>query len=299
MNLFYRSIIKVARHKMKPSDETITKIPSSILEVVDLAYRNDGDDAHLLDIYYPKEAVGLLPTIIDIHGGAWIYGNKEVNKKFALTLANEGFGVVNVNYTLMPNATLKQQVQEIFDILHFIYVHGSSYHLDCNQIILAGDSAGGHLAGLVYAIIHQEPLQKLYQVSVPPVTIRGLCLIHGVSDLSFLEKSKNIIYRRAGIMIQGNMENPLAWYRHACLLDVLDGCPSVNTLLISSEKDMLHFQSLQTSAALKEAGWPVEILFWHLQKELNHVFVVLHPEYDESLQTIQKITDFIVRCLVN
>lgn len=293
MNLFYHSIIRLARYKMQPSNYKVINIPKSLVQEIDLAYLNDDNQDHRLDIYYPRNTKGLLPAIIDIHGGAWIYGNKEVNKNFALELTKHGFGVVNVNYTLMPQATLKIQIQEIFAVLRFIYDYGSIYHLDCNQIILLGDSAGGHLAGLVYAIMNQEELQEIYQVDVVNVTIKALCLIHGVSDLSFLENSKNVVYRQTGIMIQGNSVRPAAWYKKACLLDVMANCPKLPVMLISSKKDLLHFQSVLTNQILNKYGWNVETLFWGNEQHLNHVFAILHPEYPESQKTIKKIADFI------
>ena len=32
----------------------------------------------LLDVYYPKGTQGKLPVIVNIHGGGWVYGTKEV-----------------------------------------------------------------------------------------------------------------------------------------------------------------------------------------------------------------------------
>lgn len=293
MNLFYRSLIKYARYKMQPSDYKATTIPESLKQIIDLPYYNDNDYNHLLDIYIPQDSKELLPTIVDIHGGAWIYGNKEVNKKFAFEFVNQGFGVVNINYTLMPQATLQQQVQEIFATLHYISKHGDKYHLDKNNIVLMGDSAGGHLAGLVYAIMHQEELRKIYQVEYPDVIIKGICMIHGVSDLTFLRDSKNMVYKQTSTMIQGSEEKPTEWYNKACLLDVIDNCPKVPVLLISSEKDMLHFQSVLTNRVLSNYGWSVYPLFWGNEQHLEHVFMVLHPEYNESQKSIKKIAEFV------
>ncbi|CAH0121555.1 hypothetical protein PAE9249_04086 [Paenibacillus sp. CECT 9249] len=116
-------------------------------EDVDLAYLDDGDPMHLLDIYYPAGTKGLLPTIVDIHGGGWMYGDKELNKYYCLYLAAQGFAVANISYRLLPNTDLLGQVQDIFAALHWLEKHGSQHHCDLSRFYICGDSAGGHLTG--------------------------------------------------------------------------------------------------------------------------------------------------------
>jgi hypothetical protein len=43
------------------------------------------------------------------------------------------------------------------------------------KLFLLSDSAGGHLAGLVYAIIKQPELCKVYNVQPPEIMIREFC----------------------------------------------------------------------------------------------------------------------------
>ena len=62
-----------------------------ITQITDIPYMNDSMKEHLLDIYYPESATGKLPVIIDIHGGGWLYGYKEINKYYCLKLAEKGF----------------------------------------------------------------------------------------------------------------------------------------------------------------------------------------------------------------
>ena len=45
-------------------------------------YSSDDLDIHKMDIYYPKENKEKLPVIINIHGGGFLLGKKEVNKLF-------------------------------------------------------------------------------------------------------------------------------------------------------------------------------------------------------------------------
>ena len=58
--------------------------------------------SNLLDVYYLKENAGKLPVIVNVHGGGWVYGTKEVYQFYCMSLAQRGFAVVNFNYRLAP-----------------------------------------------------------------------------------------------------------------------------------------------------------------------------------------------------
>ncbi len=71
--------------------------PEGIKRICDIPYIGDGHPMHLLDVYYPEDAAHALPVIIDIHGGGWMYGSKELNKIYCLNLAKRGFTVFNIS----------------------------------------------------------------------------------------------------------------------------------------------------------------------------------------------------------
>lgn len=58
-------------------------------------------DRHLLDVYRPKDADGKLP-IVSIHGGGWVYGDKELMQFYCMSLAEHGFAMVNFSYRIAP-----------------------------------------------------------------------------------------------------------------------------------------------------------------------------------------------------
>ncbi len=70
------------------------KYPEGIKEYRDIPYLDDGDMYHLLDIYMPADAGTSLPVMIDIHGGGWMYGTKEINRC--------GTGLYCCKYKLSP-----------------------------------------------------------------------------------------------------------------------------------------------------------------------------------------------------
>ena len=75
--------------------------PEDIRRYDDIAY---GGDARwqVLDVYRPKNETGKLPVIVSVHGGGWVYGDKERYQYYCMSLAQHGFAVVNYTYRLAP-----------------------------------------------------------------------------------------------------------------------------------------------------------------------------------------------------
>ncbi|MFR5151238.1 MAG: carboxylesterase family protein [Ruminococcus sp.] len=65
-----------------------------------------------LDVYRPKQAQGEdLPVIISVHGGAWMYGDKERYQYYCMSLAQRGFAVVNFTYRLAHESKISSTVR--------------------------------------------------------------------------------------------------------------------------------------------------------------------------------------------
>ena len=116
--------------------------PEGIKRIYDIAYIDDGHPLHRLDVYYPENTEGKLPVIIDIHGGGWMYGNKELNRIYCLNLAKRGYTVFNMSYRLVPEVTVYDQLKDVMAAIDYIAKHLEDYPCDANNIMLTGDSAG-------------------------------------------------------------------------------------------------------------------------------------------------------------
>ncbi|BAZ39003.1 hypothetical protein NIES4101_49530 [Calothrix sp. NIES-4101] len=98
-----------------------------------------------LDVYKNKKA-GLRPTLMVIHGGGWIKGNKEGEELFFKPYLDWGFSVVNINYRLANTALAPAAVEDSICALNWLNNNASKYNFDTKKIVLTGFSAGGHLA---------------------------------------------------------------------------------------------------------------------------------------------------------
>lgn len=110
-----------------------------------------------LDVYLPAKSGDRRPAIMQIHGGAWIVGDKrEQGVPLCLHVAANGWVAFNVNYRLSPGATFPEHLIDLKRALAWIRTHAAEYGVDPNFIAVTGGSAGGHLAALM-ALTSADP----------------------------------------------------------------------------------------------------------------------------------------------
>ena len=132
------------------------KTPDDVVRFNDISYGEDGK-YNLLDVYRPKDPpLNKLPVIMIVHGGAWVYGDKEVYQYYGLSLAQRGFAVVNFSYRLAPESKFPAQIEDICAVFGWIYDNREEYGLDADNVFAVGDSAGAHLLGL-FAAVYSNP----------------------------------------------------------------------------------------------------------------------------------------------
>src|SRR5206468_11167581 len=84
--------------------------------------------------------------------------------------------VANVNYDLCPAVTIADIVDECRRALLWIVGEGAAYGLATGAIVVAGHSAGGHLAAMLHAT-------DWHAHGLPHHPVRGAVSVSGVHDL--------------------------------------------------------------------------------------------------------------------
>ena len=125
--------------------------PDDIQRFDDIQYGPDPVE-NKLDVYRPKNTQGKIPVIVSVHGGGWVYGDKELYQFYGMTLAQRGFAVVNFTYRLAPEVKFPAPLEDTNNVISWMYVNQEEYGLDMEHVFMVGDSAGGHLCGLYSAI---------------------------------------------------------------------------------------------------------------------------------------------------
>ena len=158
-------------------------LPSGITECRNISYGSHGKWS-LLDVYYPDNTTVPLPTIVSIHGGGYVYGTKEIYRRYGMDLASRGFAFVNFNYRLAPRWKFPTPLWDTNAVMEWICKNAARYHLDPRRIILVGDSAGAQLASQYAAIVTNPEYADTFHMHVPEITIRCLGLNCGMYDMS-------------------------------------------------------------------------------------------------------------------
>ncbi len=258
--------------------------PEHIKEINNIPYIDDGSVYHLLDVYYPENTVGKNPVIIDIHGGGWEYGDKELNKLYCLALCSRGYTVFNISYPLVPDTTVDGQIRNVMAALHWIGEHISEYPCDTGRIILTGDSAGGQLAAYTAVLTKSAELRRIFGTQDVALDYAGLLLTSPVASMN--DGGYMALYNRR---MWGSDRKKKECFRYVNFRDIAGFAELPKTYLITSEGDFLaHQQTREMYALLKEKGTDCFLADFVGEegKKLEHVFTVINPYNEIGKKTI-------------
>lgn len=132
--------------------------------------RTVGGVALTVDIYRPAHDA-IVPTVVQIYGGAWRGGDPGSSSRLAQALAASGFAVFAIDYRHAPDWTWPSQLEDVLDALHWVKDHGAEHGADPARLALLGRSAGAQLA------------MRASQDSAAPA-IRAVVSIYGPVDLT-------------------------------------------------------------------------------------------------------------------
>jgi len=125
----------------------VAEIGSRYARASNLSYADTSNHRAKLDVLWPRtaSAAAPVPTVIYIHGGGWMGGDKAGAVLELLPYLEMGWAAVNVEYRGGP-ATAPAAVEDCRCALRWIIRNAAKYHFDVNKLVVTGESAGSHLA---------------------------------------------------------------------------------------------------------------------------------------------------------
>lgn len=162
------------------------------------SYVENGSVRQRLD-YYAIDGLqtaneGERPAILFIHGGGWLTGSKEDIDPFLFDVAEEaGFHVISVGYRLADDesAPWPAIIQDINTAIRWVKLNSEMLGIDPDSLIIAGPSAGGHLASLVSVASDVTELQGTENPGVDS-SVKASVAIFGVHNLNTLFSSETL-----------------------------------------------------------------------------------------------------------
>ncbi len=160
------------------------KMPPTVVR--DVPFASVGDLVLKLDLHLPATSPRS-PIIVWVHGGAWRAGSK-ISMPLG-KLVEAGYAVASVDYRLSTQAKFPAQIHDIKSAIRFLRGHGADWKLPTNQIVIAGDSAGGHLAALVgVSNGHDELEGNLGDDRKQISAVQGILSFYGGANLTTILK---------------------------------------------------------------------------------------------------------------
>lgn len=139
----------------------------------------------------PAESLDLFPAakrnaplLVFIHGGYWRSLDKQDFSFLAPAFVDAGVAVAMPNYGLAPATTIEDMVRQMLRALAWLYRTAPQLGIDARRMVVAGHSAGAHLAAMMLAADWAR-----WAPDLPPDLLRGAICISGLYDLQPLVRA--------------------------------------------------------------------------------------------------------------
>ena len=262
-----------------------------------------------LDIWYTADDGVKRPTIIQAHGGGFIFGDKIVGDPLAKDgsgdlpyfkdLTSRGYNVVAVNYCLAPQYRAPIQLVQYNQMIDFLVKNADKFNLDMENVVLIGGSAGACLAAIYGLAICDEKYAK--KIGFVPAIDKKLVKALVLDEISL---STDMIASQEGMTVLYS-----AWYGNpdmnceiAQLLDVAkhvtnEYIPSY--LTASNEGNVFENSAKYLKKELDRIG--VENELWFLtqeeSEELKHGFMNTFKTNKYAKDCYEKMLTFVAKQL--
>jgi acetyl esterase/lipase len=163
--------------------------PQIAAELLDTSYGTNAQQ--VMDVFLPaNRSTSSTKVFVWIHGGGWIDGSKDEFIEFKpwLEAVQDDYAYIAINYRLFNIATgankFPSQEEDVKNAIAFIQSQLSAWDVS-DEIILAGGSAGGHLALLHSYKNNQNGLIKAVVTFFPPTELVSFYSFNLITQLLF------------------------------------------------------------------------------------------------------------------
>ena len=125
-----------------------TSMQTYDVQIADLEYLNHGAAPLLARVFRPQGS-GPFPIMIELHGGAWVRGNRENGDDANEALAKNGVIVVALDFTVPPEAPYPASMADIHYGVRWAKTQAAGWNGIPDRVGAMGTSSGAHQAMLL------------------------------------------------------------------------------------------------------------------------------------------------------
>lgn len=239
------------------------------------------------EIHYPANG-GADRWILQLHGGGYIGPMKNVYRNFALHYSecNEGGRVVTPDYRVAPDYPFPAALEDAVDAYHWILEQGAKQE----QIVIAGDSAGGGLALALCLYLKDQgeilPKAVITMSAWTDVTCSGESYTTNFERDPLFGNTKESMLYRTDYVGDSDPRNPYI----SPLNGDYKGFPPLHMQAGSYEMLLSDTESLAAKA--REQGVYVEMMIF---EGMFHVFPMAGALVPETKEAWKDIENFLQR----
>lgn len=232
----------------------------------DQVYGFQGNIPLKLDFWEPNGNDKPLPTLIYIHGGGWLFGDRSGAMPQLLPYFALGWNIVNVEYRMSGQSLAPAAAEDSVCALRWLYRNAKQFHVDSSRIVVTGHSAGGHLSLVMGTFDPASGLDNGCPADPAwgdvPLKVAAVVNWYGISDVNDLMAGDHRkTYAVAWVGNQANRAeiarqvSPLTWVR--------PGLPPIITIHGDEDDVVPYSQAIRLHRALDGAGVINELVTIH------------------------------------
>jgi len=244
-------------------------------------------------IFTPSEDTQNRPVLIFIHGGGWVTGNIDSYTGVCTDMAHLTQCIVaSIDYVLAPEHRFPEGLEDCYAAVREIFQENSLFHVNREDIVIIGDSAGGNLTAAVSLMAKErKEFTPRRQILIYPAVNNDHSEASPYPSIrengtGYLLTSKRI--RDYMELYRSKPEDTWNPYYAPLLAKDLKGQPK--TLVITAEYCPLRDEGEAYGQRLGEAGNEVEI---HRMPDVLHGYFSLPARFEPVKKTYEIINQFL------
>lgn len=211
-----------------------------------------------LDIYQPNNTSAPTPTLLYIHGGGWVGGDRNSALFHVVPYLEMGWAVVNVSYRLARVSLAPAAVEDCRCALRWVASKAKEYNFDVNKLVVTGHSAGGHLSLTTGMLPVSAGLDRQCPGKEEP-KVAAIINWYGITDVVDLLDGANM-QQYAVTWLSSQPDREEIARRVSPLTYVRPGLPPVLTIHGDADLIVPYSHATRLHEALTKAGVPNQLL---------------------------------------